>query len=134
MTLVYVLGGLLAAVVGLAVVSRLAVLWSIRRRQGRPAPALEGRAGRTIEKGRPALFYFYSPACGACRSMTPVVQRMAERDRNVFAVDVSQDFATARQFGVMATPTTVLVARGVVERILVGPQPETTLRGLLAPG
>jgi len=106
----------------------------VRKQQGKPAPELAGPAGARVAGGKAALFYFYSPACGACRAMTPVVRQLAQGDPGVFPVDVSQDMDTARRFGVMATPTTILVRGGVVERVLVGAQPEATLRGLVAAG
>ncbi len=99
--------------------------------RGKPAPQLDGAPGKAIEKGRSSLFYFYSPQCGACRSMTPVVKEMAEKRSTVFPVDISRDMATARKFGVMATPTTILVKEGTVAEVLIGPQPESVLRGLV---
>jgi len=104
----------------------------MRKQQGQPAPSLQGEAGARIKGGKPALFYFYSPACGACRSMTPVIRKLAGSGPGVFPVDVSQDLDTARSFGVMATPTTILVRGGVVEKVLVGAQPEATLQGLVS--
>jgi len=121
--------GLVAAFIGLQVF----MVRRMVRKQGQPPPTLDGKAGRRIERGKPALFYFFSPQCGACRAMTPVVKSMASHDDGVFPVDISQDMATARKFGVMATPTTIVVRDGVIARVLVGPQPETTLRGLMSP-
>ncbi|MFH1464243.1 MAG: thioredoxin family protein [Pseudomonadota bacterium] len=111
---------------------RVFMVMRIKRQEGRPIPELAGKQGKAAKARTPSLFYFYSPQCGACRSMTPVIKKMPGLDRNVFAVDISKDMDTARRFGVMATPTTVLVREGVVQQILIGPQPESALRGLLA--
>ena len=43
-------------------------------KKGKAAPELTGSFGKAINGGKTALFYFYSPSCGACRSMTPVVE------------------------------------------------------------
>ncbi len=102
----------------------------MRRMRGQEAPSVGGAAGRRVADGRNALFYFYSPQCGACRTMTPVVKQLAERAPGVFPVDVSQDLDTARRFKVMATPTTILVRDGKVAEVLVGAQSADTLRGL----
>ena len=98
--------------------------------KGQPAPAVAGAAGRRVADGRSALFYFYSPQCGACRTMTPVVKELAGRAPGVFPVDISVDMDTARRFSVMATPTTILVRDGKVAEVLVGPQSPERLRGL----
>jgi len=102
----------------------------MRRMEGKPAPQLDGKPGKAIKRGK-ALFYFYSPACGACRSITPVVQKMAKTKKNVFPIDISTDMATARKFSVMATPTTILVEQGTIKKIMIGPQPRDSLQALV---
>ena len=87
--------------------------------------------GKVVRKGRPALFYFYSPQCGACRVMTPVIKEMEKAGKDVFAIDISVDMATARKFGVMATPTTVQINKGIIEDILIGPRPKAALEALI---
>ena len=110
----------------------LFLVWRLKRREGKPAPELSGRPGKMMRRKGGALFYFYSPGCSACRATTPVIQRMARSDDRVFPVDVSRDMATARKFGVMATPTTILVRNGLLAKVVVGPQSEEMLRGLWA--
>jgi thioredoxin 1 len=129
MVVLYVLGSLVLAFVLFVLGLRVFMVMRIKRQQGKPAPELSGKLGRAARGRDRALFYFYSPSCGPCKPMTPVVRSMSG---NVHAVDITKDMDTARRFGVMATPTTVLVEKGVVQRILVGPQPESTLRGLMA--
>jgi thioredoxin 1 len=129
MIVLYVLGSLIAALVLFVVGLRVFMVLRIKRQEGKPAPELSGKLGRAARGRDRALFYFYSPGCAPCRPMTPVVRSMRG---NVHAVDITQDMDTARKFGVMATPTTVLVEQGVVQQILVGPQPESTLRALMA--
>ncbi len=104
----------------------------MRRLEGQQAPTLTGKAHKRITSGKPALFYFYSPGCGACRTMTPVVERLRSSRDGVFSIDISRDMDTARKFGVMATPTTVLIDNGVVRQVLVGPQPEKVLESAVA--
>lgn len=132
MTFVFVVGGVVAGLVALMVLSRTLIVWKAKAQQGKPAPELSGPAKAWVRKGKRALFYFYSPACGACHAMTPVVQRLRKDHDGVFPVDVSQDMETARRFGVMATPTTVVVDHGVVARVLIGPQTPAALQGLVA--
>lgn len=117
--------------VGLFIGFQVFMIRKMQGQRGKPAPALEGKAGKAIARGKASLFYFYSPQCGACRPMTPVVKSMAKKQSSVFPVDISRDMATARKFGVMATPTTILVKDGTVAEVLIGPQPESVLRGLV---
>lgn len=134
MTVIYVIASVVVALVLFMVGLRLFMVLRIKRQEGKPVPELTGKLGRTAKSRRPSLFYFYSPSCGPCKAMTLVVQKMGRTDRNVVAVDISKDLDTARRFGVMATPTVVKVKQGVVQQVLVGPQPESELRALLAAG
>jgi thioredoxin 1 len=114
------------------VVLAMAVLqWWMKRR----ARALEGQAAPQVEGEPPAagrrLYYFFSPSCGPCRRMSPVIDALRAADRDVVSVDVSQDLEIARKFGVMGTPTLVLVDAGQVAKVLVGAQSEAQINALL---
>ncbi len=95
-----------------------------KRMQGQQVPG-------GAEGGR-RLYYFYGPNCGPCRSVTPVVDRLASRHANVHKVDVSVDAEQARRFGVRATPTLMLVEDGRIERVILGGASEQILERLLA--
>jgi len=129
MIVLYALGALVLAFVLFVVGMRVFMVMRIKRQEGKPVPELSGKLGRAAKGRGLSMFYFYSPQCGPCKAMTPVVKNMRG---NVFAVDITKDMDVARKFGVMATPTTVLVKQGVVQQILVGPQPAPTLKGLMA--
>lgn len=93
---------------------------SARRQIGRP---VDGESDR--------LIYFYSPKCGPCRSMTPIIDQLAERNPQVSKVDVLQEPETARTFNIRATPTTVLVKHNRVLDIALGAKTQTQLETLL---
>ena len=120
------------AIVALFVGTQFLLVSRMRRQRGKHAPELDGKAQRWLKKGKPALFYFYSPSCGACRAMTPVVKTLEKERGGVFPVDISRDMETARKFGVMATPTTVVVDNGIIREVLIGPQPRTTLEAFVS--
>ncbi len=128
MTFLYALIALVLAVVLFFVGLRVFMVMKIKRQEGKPAPELSGKLGRAARGRGKSMFYFYSPQCGPCKAMTPVVKSLRG---NVFAVDITKDYDTARKFGVMATPTTVLVKHGTVQQILVGPQPAPALKALM---
>ena len=66
-----------------------------------------------------------------CRSMTPIIERLALQHANIVKVDVTESSELASKFGVMGTPTLVLVRDGKVDRMLVGAKSEKIVRALL---
>ncbi|MBN2343389.1 MAG: thioredoxin family protein [Deltaproteobacteria bacterium] len=123
-----IVGGFFALMIGM----RLLIQLKSAKMKGKTAPSLAGKPGKWIQKGKNALFYFYSPSCGACAAMTPVVKNLAKSNDGVFPIDISRDMDTARKFNVMATPTLVVVKNKIVEDITIGPQPPATIEGMLA--
>jgi thioredoxin 1 len=127
----YGVGALLLLFIGF-IVMQMVLLRRMRRLEGKAAPELSGKHKRWVKPGNRALFYFYSPACGACRTMTPVIKKLSQHNEGVFSVDITRDMETARKFGVMATPTTIVVVDGVVQRVLVGSQTPELLESTLS--
>ncbi len=119
--------GVVAAFLALLIGMQLFIRYKASALKGKPVPDLGGQAGKHTQKGKAALFYFYSPACGACRSMTPAVKELSKSKEGVFPIDISSDMATARKFGVMATPTLIVVKDRMIKDILIGPQKAASL-------
>jgi len=66
--------------------------------------------------GLPVLVDFYSPTCGPCHMMHPVVERLAKRRAGEIAavrINVERDPELAQRFGVQAVPTFVIIAKGL---------------------
>jgi thioredoxin 1 len=105
--------------------------FSIARRSramaGKDVPPLPGRTGQRIALEKSALVYFFSPQCGACRSITPRVRELAAKNPAVFAVDVQRDMDLARALGVMATPSTIELRDGKIAGYHVGPIPSLVM-------
>ncbi len=99
--------------------------------RGKPAPDLAGLIDPRLLGEERLLFYFSSPRCYMCRSMTPIIERLALQHANIVKVDVSESIELASKFGVMGTPTLVLVRDGKVDRMLVGAKSEKLVRALL---
>jgi thioredoxin 1 len=93
--------------------------------------------GRQIPEPSPAegsgvrLYYFWSPHCGMCRGMTPLIDRLRETRSDLIKVNLAESRELAGSFGIAATPTLVLVRDGVVEKVLLGAQSETRILELL---
>jgi len=79
------------------------------------------KEGMMVESFSNGVIYFYSQRCGACKAMEPQVEALT-KELEVKKVDVfSEDGQReAKKFGVMATPTTVLVKNGKVHKVFVG--------------
>ena len=107
------------------------MVFRMKLKKGKDAPELGGAYGKALKGKKTSLFYFYSPSCGACKSMTPVVGEYTKNNPRCFKVDVSKDMKTAQAFGVMGTPSTVLVEDGKIRDFIVGPKPVSDFRDLL---
>lgn len=119
------------AVVGFFVFMQIFVRLSGFFKRGKEIGNIRGELGRRIQTGRKLLVYFYSPSCGACRPMTPVIDTMKKESGNVFSVNLAKDMQTARAFGVMGTPATVIVEEGRIRKFILGARTERYLRDLI---
>ncbi len=124
---VYILLGIFIAFMGM---QYLMVLRS-KRNKGKRVGQVGGKIGRAIASGGKAMVYFYSPSCRACKYQTPVIDRLISDGHKIHKVDISRDMATARKFGVMATPTTVVLSGDEIVEFLVGAKTEEKLRQFL---
>jgi len=91
--------------------------------EGQPVPDVPGPIGATLHKAGRSLVYFFSPQCGACRTITPKMRALSEHNERVFVVDVTQHLDVARALRVLATPSTVEVADGRIVGVHMGPLP-----------
>jgi thioredoxin 1 len=110
---------------------RYFMMFKLKFKRGKEAPELSGRYDEAVRSGQAALFYFYSQNCGACKAMTPVVRELAGEKKNCFLVDVQSDMVTPGAFGVMATPSTVIVEGGKIKEFLVGAKSKEKLASLM---
>ena len=105
----------LLAVAAFMILMPLLTYLSARRQIGQPIDDASPGAGKGDR-----LIYFYSPKCGPCRTMTPIIDQLAEENPRVIKVDVQQDLETAHAFHIRATPTTILVKDDRVLDIALG--------------
>jgi thioredoxin 1 len=129
MELVTLVGIIIALGFGL-----LGALWALAYRRSK---RMEGQSLEAFGSGLPAeipregraLLYFYSPTCGACRTMSATVDTLAAEDFRVAKLDITTSPDVARTFAVMGTPTTLLLEDGVITNVLLGARTEKELRG-----
>jgi len=126
-----VFGYLIAIFIAVFVLVNFLPLWRARQARGRSVPELDTLL-TDAQRGKPRLLvYFWSPTCGMCRGMTPVIDKLAAERGDVLKVNAAESTALARHFGVMAVPSLALVEQGVLKRLVVGAKSEPQIRALL---
>lgn len=128
MTTIGVVLGIFAA---LLIILQLVIVINAKKRRGRRILGVGGPLGDAVNSGDRVLAYFYSPTCAECRTQTPIIDILQREYPNVYKVDVGEHFEAARAFGVMATPTTVLVDQSKIVDVFVGTRSEAVLREAL---
>ncbi|HNS05307.1 MAG TPA: thioredoxin domain-containing protein [Candidatus Saccharicenans sp.] len=92
----------------------------------RPEQALNLMSGSSL----PVLVDFFSPTCGPCQMMAPVLERLAKRRAGeimVIKVDVDKYPELAARFSIQAVPTFLVFHRGAERGRTAGAMPETDL-------
>ena len=92
-------------------------------------PAAEGLIGLFQNSSLPVLFDFYSTTCPPCHMMHPILERLAARRAGQVAVakvNVESHPEIAREFGVQAVPTFVVVFKGTERGRTAGAMDEST--------
>jgi thioredoxin 2 len=105
------------------------------RQQARPVElddaSLESFVGSA---GLPVVLDFYSPTCGPCQSLAPLLARLAGEylGRVIIAkIDTSRNGAGASRYGIRGVPTLVFFRHGKEIDRLVGLPDSGTLRARL---
>jgi thiol-disulfide isomerase/thioredoxin len=75
-----------------------------------------------------SMLYFYTPHCGACKSQAPIIDKLSEEIKSLGKIDLTGNIDVAREFGIMGTPTTMLMLKNRIAEIYVGVKQEKFLR------
>ena len=85
-------------------------------------------------RDRPVLVDFWAAWCAPCRTLAPVLDRLATEFSgrlDVAKVDADAEAALAARYGVRSLPTLALFTGGKLVEAIVGAQPEGVLRTFL---
>ncbi|NOX38755.1 MAG: thioredoxin family protein [Calditrichaeota bacterium] len=93
------------------------------RRRGKPVPEVKGALARAIRQADQVVVYFYSPACRACRTQEQFLPSVQQKVKQLVRINVRKDLDTAQKFGVMGTPTIVVIENRVIKDYFVGITP-----------
>jgi len=69
-----------------------------------------------------ALVDFYAEWCGPCKMLGPIIEQLAEenKDIKIGKVNVDESMETARQYEVMSIPTLIFFKDGQIVEKMVG--------------
>ncbi|TFG97089.1 MAG: thioredoxin [Calditrichales bacterium] len=118
-------------IAGFFVFMRLFIWFSGKLKSGKVIPPLQGELGRRIQSGDRLLLYFYTPTCGACKAMTPVVDELKNDNKNIYKINLAKDRKIGEVIGVMGTPATVIVNSSKIEQYILGARSKKFLQGLV---
>lgn len=79
-------------------------------------------------RSKKSILYFYTPTCGACKSQTPIIDKLAAETNAVGKIDLSINRDAAKEFGIMGTPSTAIMSGNVITEIFVGLKHENFLK------
>ena len=117
-------------IVGFFVFMRLLAWFSGIMKKGKPIPSFGGEIGKKIQAGEKLLLYFYTPSCGACKSMTPVIDEMKKEKKNIYKINLAKERKIGDIFGVLGTPATVIVENSQINQFILGAKSKNFLTSL----
>jgi thioredoxin len=127
MIIVYIVLGIVAAFYLLQFFMGL----KMKMKKGKTVPLLGGAHGRMVKTGSKVIMYFYSPNCRACKTITPIVKTLSKKHKNVFSINITKDMDTARQLGILGTPSVVLVEGEIIKEFMAGAVGESQILAML---
>ncbi len=86
-----------------------------------------------LNSGKKVLLDFFSPRCGPCRFLSPVVDELGKElsDVVVAKINVDEENELASSFGIFSIPTLVVMEKGKILNRAVGVRPKREILNML---
>lgn len=94
---------------------------------------MENFEEEVMESKEPVLLDFWSPGCGPCQMVLPLIDELATEveGAKIGKVNVDEQPELARAFRVMSIPMLTVVKDGKVVKMAVGARPKADIKSLL---
>jgi thioredoxin 1 len=112
--------GIVGVLLALFVAIQLVPVVLAHRMKGRQAPDMSALLNERQRRAPRLLLYFWSPSCGMCRSVTPIIEELMKERDDVISVDITQHMELARAYRIMGTPAMAVVERGMIVSVRLG--------------
>lgn len=114
---------IIIGIVGIILLMQFLIHLKSWTKRGKNAPRVSGSLGKSIQQGEKVIAYFYSPTCSACRTQEKYLPKIQETFTNIFQINAVKEREVASAFGLMGTPTTVIIDKGIIKEYFVGITP-----------
>ena len=89
---------------------------------------------KEVEKSqKPVIVDFYATWCGPCKMLSPILEEIAETEKDVkiLKVDIDENMDLAQKFGIMSVPTLMLFKDGEEYGREIGFKPKEQLKEII---
>lgn len=122
---------IILAVAGYFVFAQLYIRIIPFLKKGKKIKFIEGAPGNELSNDGRNLLYFYTKSCSACKSLTPVIDKLQKEFNNIHKIDLVKDMETAKAFGIMGVPALITIENRTIINYYLGYRSESAIRKLL---
>jgi thioredoxin 1 len=116
----HILLGILGLFMALFFMMQIVPMLLVRSVKGKQPPEIRGLLNDHQDPMARMLFYFWSPSCGMCRSVTPVIDELIQTRDDLVSIDITQHSELARACRIMGTPAFAILDHAVIDSIVLG--------------